>query len=235
MSINVNIIEKFRQFVCSNPTYILVAGDENTLPEDITSMVKGVSASVRKKGRNPVVVGVEGTTVFETASKVAEEIHAHAMCGTVADIIKDIDSRNLRKDHVQVCFLYTPEYAGSEEHLSLLYGVKQFNGTLRCWSNFHHQYTNCKWSAPWVPKYFEKNLVTLNSYSMSEEAKRALFAKRVAYLQKYRSLYKKKSESSPSRNAVPNLPPLMTNLANGPFSDNYQMAIPTPVVAGATV
>lgn len=193
-----------KKFYCSNPAYIIVSGDENTPVADIQKAIKGTFAAMRKKGRNPVLVNVNDNACSVAAKAVADEQKTPVVTGDVATVVKELDGKRLNKENIQMILFQTPEYAGSEEALALLYGCRQFNGTLRMWSVFHAQWMNCVWSKDWVPDYNNRFLKTLNSYSMSEEEKRELFAKRIRYIQKYPTLYKTKvKKAAPKTESTP--------------------------------
>ena len=174
-----------REFIASKPMYILMVGAIDTPAADIEKATKQMFASARKHGRNPVLVGITDNAVSATAKAIADEQHVPSLFGSVDDVIKDLDSRRLCKENIQVVIFQTPEYAGSEEALNILYGCRQVDGTLRMWSNFHAAWLNSQWNIPWVREFNNKFLRTLNSYSLENEEKSALFAQRMMYLQRF--------------------------------------------------
>lgn len=198
-----------KKFIASNPVYCVVAGANNAAISDIEKAVRGTFAAARKMGRNPVLVGVNDNAVSIAAQAVAEDQKVPIMFGTVADITKDLDGRRLRKDHIQVILFQTPEYAGSDEAYELLCGCRQFHGTLRMYSVFHGAWLGSKWNKAWVREFNDRFLNTLNSYSMSAEDKKALFAERMLKIQKYptNALFERKQSIQPSTpQKAPELP-----------------------------
>lgn len=174
-----------RKFFALKPAYIIVSGDPSTNVNTVIKVVNDTFNAMRAHGRNPVIFGVEGNICSDIARAIAEAQNVPVRMGSVSELIHDISSRNLRKDHVQMVLFQTPEYAGSQEALDLLYGCRQFNGTLRMYSVFHDIWLNCRWNVDWVVDFNNRFLRTLGSWSMDDNAKRSLFRERMLYLQKY--------------------------------------------------